>query len=58
MLKLTKPVRDRTKVSPDVEDNVERDHDSDHRVERGQSSHWGKISIVVDNHEGEEDQHS
>ena len=58
ILKLTKPVVDWTKVSPLIEDNVENDHDTDHRVERGQNSHWRKISPVVDNHEGEEDQHS
>ena len=38
---LTKPVLDRTEVSPLIEDNIEDGHDANHGVERGQSSHWG-----------------
>ena len=58
MLKLTKPVFHRTGVSPLIEDNIEDEHDTDHRVEGGQSSHGGEISIIVNNHEGEEDENS
>ena len=36
---LTKPVLDRTEVSPLIEDNIEDDHDDNHGVERGQGSH-------------------
>ena len=58
LLKLTEPVLDRTKISPLIEHNIEDDHDTDHRVEGGQSSHGGEISpvVVVNNHEGEEDE--
>ena len=56
--KLTNPVLDRTEVSPLIEDNIEDEHDTDHRVEGGQGSHWREISFVVNNHEGEEDENS
>ena len=55
---LTKPVLDRTEVSPLIEDNIEDGHDANHGVERDQSSHRGELSIVVDNHEDEEDENS
>ena len=55
---LTKPVLDRTKVSPLIEDHVEDGHEANHRVERGKSSHRGELSLVVDNHEDEEDENS
>ena len=55
---LTKPVLGRTEVSPLIEDNIEDGHDANHGVERGQSSHRGELSIVVDNHEDEEDENS
>ena len=55
---LTKPVLGRTEVSPLIEDNIEDGHDANHGVERGQSSHGGELSIVVDNHEDEEDENS
>ena len=55
---LPKPVLDRTEVSPLIEDNIEDGHDANHGVERGQSTHWGESSIVVDNHEDEEDENS
>ena len=55
---LTKQVLDRTEVSPLIEDDIEDDHDANHGVERGQSSHRGESSIVVDNHEDEEDENS
>ena len=57
---LTKPVLDRTEVSPLIEDNIEDGHDANHGVERGQSSHRGEVSFVgvVDNHEDEEDENS
>ena len=55
---LTKPVLGRTEVIPLIEDNIEDGHDADHGVERGQSSHGGELSIVVDNHEDEEDENS
>ena len=55
---LTKPVLDRTEVSPLIEDNIEDGHDANHGVERGQSSHRRELSIVVDNHEDEEDENS
>ena len=55
---LTKPVLERTEVSSLIEENIEDDHDANHSVERGQSSHWGESSIVVDNHEDEEDENS
>ena len=35
---LTKPVLDRTEVSPLIEDNIEDGHGANHDVERGQSS--------------------
>ena len=57
-IKLTKPILDRTDVSPLIEDNIEDGHDANHGVERGQSSHRGESSIVVDNHEDEEDENS
>ena len=34
------------------------EHDANHGVERGQSSHRGELSIVVDNHKDEEDENS
>ena len=56
---LTKPVLDRTEVSPLIKENIEDGHDPNHCVERGQSSHRGKSSIIaVDNHEDEEDENS
>ena len=58
MLWLTKPILDRTEVSPLIEDNIEDEHDTDHRVEGGQSSHGRELSFVVNNHEGEEDENS
>ena len=58
MLKLTKPVLDRAEVSSLIEDNIEDDHDTDHRVEGGQGSHRGEFSVIVNNHEGEEDEDS
>ena len=58
MLQLTKPVLDRAEVSSLIEDNIEDDHDTDHRVEGGQSSHGGEFSVMVNNHEGEEDEDS
>ena len=58
MLKLTEPVFDRTDVSPLIEENIEDEHDTDHRVEGGQGSHGGEISFVVNSHEGEEDENS
>ena len=56
MLKLTQPVFDRKDVSPLIEENIEDEHDTDHRVEGGQSSHGRKLSFVVNDHEGEEDE--
>ena len=56
MLKLTQPVFDRTDVSPLIEENIEDEHDTDHRVEGGQGSHGTEISPMVNNHEGEEDE--
>ena len=58
MLFLTNPILDREDISSFIEDNIEDDHDTDHHVERGQSSHGGEISPVVNNHEGEEDENS
>ena len=57
---LTKPVLDRKKVSPLIEDNIEDCHDANHGVERDQSSHGGELSFAfaVDNHEDEEDENS
>ena len=55
---LTKPVLDRTEIVPLIEDDIEDGHDSNHGVERGQGSHRGESSIVVDNHEDEEDENS
>ena len=55
---LTKPVLERTAVSPIIEDNVEEDHDDNHDVERYETSHRRELSIVVDNHEDEEDENS
>merc|ERR1712025_525275 len=53
-----KPVLGRVEVVPFIEENVEDGHDDNHGVERGQSSHGGESSIVVDNHEDEEDENS
>ena len=58
MWKLSKPVLDRAEVSSLIDNNIEDIHDTDHRVEGGQSSHGGEISPVVNNHEGEEDEDS
>ena len=58
ILTLTKPVLGRTEVSPLIEDDIEYGHDANHGVERGKSSHRGELSIVVDNHEDEEDENS
>ena len=58
ILKLTSPVLDRHEVSSLIEDNIEDEHDTDHRIEGGQSSHGREISLVVNNHEGEEDENS
>ena len=52
---LTKPVVERTEVSPLIEDNIEDSHDENHYVEGAPSSHRREFSFVVDNHEGEED---
>ena len=56
MFKLTNPVLDRTKVSSLIEDDIEDEHDTDHSVEGRKRSHGGEISIIVNNHEGEEDE--
>ena len=58
ILKLTSPVLDRHEVSSLIEDNIEDEHDTDHRVKGSQTSHGGEISPVVNNHEGEEDENS
>ena len=47
MLKLTEPVFDRTDVSPLIEENIEDEHDTDHRVEGGQSSQRGEVTLVL-----------
>ena len=57
-VKLTKPVLGRTDISPLIKDNIEDGHDANHGVERGQSSHRGELSIVVDNHEDKKDDDS
>ena len=56
ILKLTSPVLDRHEVSSLIEDNIEDEHDTDHSVEGRKRSHGGEISIIVNNHEGEEDE--
>ena len=56
--KLTNPVFQRTDIFSLIEDNIEDEHDSNHRVEGGQSSHGGEMSFVVNNHEGEKDENS
>ena len=56
--KLTKPVLGRTKISPLVEDHIEDDHDANHGVERNQSFPRRELSFLMDNHEGEKDDHS
>ena len=56
MFKLTNPELDRTKVSSLIEDDIKDEHDTDQCVEGGQSSYGGEISIIVNNHEGEEDE--
>ena len=58
MILLTNPIFDREEISSFIEDNIEDDHNSDHRVEGGQSSHRRELSFVVNNHEGEEDEDS
>ena len=55
---LTEPVLGGIEISPLIEDNIEDGHDANHGVERGQRSHGGEVSFVVDNHEDEEDENS
>ena len=58
ILYLTKPILDRREVSSYIEDNVEDEHDTDQSVEGYQSSHRGELSIIMNNHEGKEDEDS
>ena len=53
---LTKPVLWVPHVSSLIEDDIEDEHNSDHSVEGRKRSHGGEISIIVNNHEGEEDE--
>ena len=46
------------KVSSLIEDNIEDDHDTNHRVEGDQSSHGREFSVIVNDHEGKEDENS
>ena len=55
---LTKPVLGRAQVSSLIKDNIEDEHDGEHRVEGDQSSQRGEFSLVVNNHEGEEYENS
>ena len=55
MVTLTKPVLDRTEVSPLIEDNIEDDHDANHGVKGNQSSHRRKLFLIIDHHKCRKD---
>ena len=44
LLILTKPVLDRAKVSPLIEDHIEDEHDTNHGVEGDQSSEGRELT--------------
>ena len=39
-------------------DHIEDEHDSNHCVEGNQSPHWREMTILVNNHEDEENENS